>query len=111
MTIQTNTGPRTVWRFPIMATGPVTIEVGTDPRIVAAANDLQGAPAVWIEHTLGEHHELLAFQLVPTGAAVPDGAVHLGMASVPTTDGSRMMVHLYRLLTDVACPDTVPDDL
>lgn len=70
---------KSVWKFPVLSTGPCEIDMPLGSRIVHVDRDPQtGLIAFWAEVEDGEAKETRRFQVVATGQPVPDRGAHVG---------------------------------
>ena len=83
----------TVWKFPILSTGPMEIDVPTPGNVVLVDRDpATGLLAFWAEVIPTMPKAARRFQVVGTGHDIPDRAKHLG--SVVMGD---LVWHLFEL--------------
>lgn len=84
---------RTIWKFPVLSTGPMAIDVPGPGTIVLVDRDpATGLMAFWAEVFPNEAKQERFFQVVGTGHDIPDGACHLGSVVM-----GELVWHLFEL--------------
>ena len=87
-------GPRTVWKFPVLSTGPMEIDLPVGAEIVHVDRDPStGLIAFWAEVYPERDKEARRFSVVGTGHDFPDGSLHRGSVIL----GARVW-HLFELV-------------
>jgi hypothetical protein len=84
---------RTVFKYPIPATGDVRIELPMNAKLVLC--DTQGAsfnPVLWFEIERDNDHEMRTFRVFGTGHDIPDGYEHMGSVNHEMTG---LVWHVY----------------
>lgn len=84
---------RTVWKFPLISTGPCDIDVPEGGVIKFVGVDpATGLLAFWAEVDANASTKPRRFQVCGTGLSVPDRAAHLGSVIQGT-----LVWHLYEI--------------
>lgn len=83
-----------VWKFPIPWHDVFTLDLPIGARPLHVSTQ-EGAPFVWVQLATGETFlERRTFQLVGTGAPVPEGGAYVGTFHSPD---ESLVFHVYEI--------------
>lgn len=82
---------KTVWKFPLLSTGPAWVNLPFGSEIVHVGRDpATGLISIWAEVDPAQSHMTLVFQIIATGETIPPGFRHRGTVIIES-----FVWHLY----------------